>query len=195
MLPAAAGAYKRAAALCAGEVMLGDRLARTLGRSVGDRVRFRDPDGRAVTLAVVGVGTGPDLTDGQFGGGVVMTTDDAEQLQRTQPARGALVTYTPGTDADRVSRRLGAEMEITTPERPPDVDNLAQLGRLLGRERAVGGVPNLAGPVDDDEVRHAVNQAEGRLHHPRRRTARRGRQRRRVSHGRGGAQRHSRHHR
>jgi putative ABC transport system permease protein len=114
----------------AGEVMLGDRLARTVGRGVGDRVAFRDSDGRAVTLAVVGIGTGPDLTDGQFGGGVVLTAPDAAQLQRTQPSRGALVTYADGADADQVSRRLSADMEITTPERPPDVDNLAQLGNL-----------------------------------------------------------------
>ena len=48
----------------------------------------------------------------------------------TQPFRGALVRFRADTDADAARRALGREMEVTEPSRPPDVDNLAQLGRL-----------------------------------------------------------------
>jgi hypothetical protein len=113
-----------------GEVMLGARLSRTLDKGVGDRVTFRDNAGSPVTLAVVGVGTGPDLSDGQFAGGLVVSPGDVESIRLTQPERNAQISFEPGVDADRARAALGRQVEVTAPERPPDVDNLAQLGRL-----------------------------------------------------------------
>ena len=45
---------------------------------------FRDEAGEPVTLAVVGVGTGPDLSDGQFGGGVVVSPGDVDRIKLTR---------------------------------------------------------------------------------------------------------------
>jgi hypothetical protein len=114
----------------AGEAMLGARLARTLDKGIGDRITFRDQNGAPVTLAVVGVGTGPDLSDGQFAGGVVVSPADAELIRLTDDERNAQISFAPGVDAERARAALGRQMEVTGPERPPDVDNLAQLGRL-----------------------------------------------------------------
>jgi hypothetical protein len=113
-----------------GEVMLGARLSRSLHRGVGDRVTFRDAEGAPVTLAVVGIGTGPDLSDGQFGGGLVVSPGDVDRIRLTQPERNAQISFAPGVDPETARRALGRAMEVTEPERPPDVDNLAQLGRL-----------------------------------------------------------------
>jgi hypothetical protein len=113
----------------AGEVMLGARLARSLGVDVGDRVQMRTVGGERVTRAVVGVGTGP-VTGGQFAGGVVLHPADVDRLALTQPFRGALLRIAPDADAHVTRRAIGRDMELIAPERPPDVDNLAQLGRL-----------------------------------------------------------------
>jgi hypothetical protein len=113
-----------------GEVLLGARLARTLDKGVGDRVTFRDSDGRPVTLAVVGVGTGPDLSDGQFAGGLVVSPGDVDRIKLTETERNAQIRFAPGVDADRARASLGKQFEVVGQERPPDVDNLAQLGRL-----------------------------------------------------------------
>jgi len=113
-----------------GEAMLGARLARTLDKGVGDRVTFRDANGAPVTLAVVGIGTGPDLSDGQFAGGLVVSPGDQDRIALTQPERNAQIKFASGIDVDRARAALGRRVEVTGPERPPDVDNLAQLGRL-----------------------------------------------------------------
>jgi putative ABC transport system permease protein len=113
-----------------GETMLGARLARTLDKGVGDRVTFRNEHGAPVTLAVVGIGTGPDLSDGQFAGGLVVSPGDQDRIALTQPQRNAQISFAGGVDADRARAALGRQFEVTAPERPPDVDNLAQLGRL-----------------------------------------------------------------
>jgi len=113
-----------------GEVMLGARLGRTLDKGVGDRVTFRDENGAPLTLAVVGIGTGPDLSDGQFAGGLVVSPGDQDRISLTQPERNAQISFASGVDVDRARAALGRQVEVTAPERPPDVDNLAQLGRL-----------------------------------------------------------------
>jgi hypothetical protein len=113
-----------------GETMLGARLARTLDKGVGDRVTFRDESGAAVTLAVVGIGTGPDLSDGQFAGGLLVSPGDQDRIALTQPERNAQISFAPGVDVERARAALGRRLEVTAPELPPDVDNLAQLGRL-----------------------------------------------------------------
>src|SRR5262249_19028368 len=97
---------------------------------VGDRVTFRDSDGVPYTAAVVGVGTGPDQTDGQFGGGVVVSAADRQRVALTQPERNAMLSFKAGVDTDRAAAALGRKVEGDARERPPDVDNLAQLGKL-----------------------------------------------------------------
>jgi putative ABC transport system permease protein len=110
--------------------MLGARLARQLDRSVGDQVEARTPDGGRVMLDVVGTGVGPNLTNAQFGGDVVIDRSDIERIALTDPFTGAQVEFESGVDAERVGDRLAADLETTFPTRPPDVDNLAQLGAL-----------------------------------------------------------------
>jgi len=112
-----------------GEILLGARLARDLDRSVGDRVTATGRDGDRARLDVVGVGvSGRSYV--QFGGDVVITPADVERVARTDPFRSADVTFRRGVDADVVRTELGTELELATPTRPPDVDNLAQLGAL-----------------------------------------------------------------
>jgi putative ABC transport system permease protein len=113
-----------------GEVLLGARLARSLGKGVGDRVVFRSPAGDPVTLAVVGVGTGPDLSDGQFGGGLVVSPGDVDRIRLTQTERNAQIGFASSVDDATALEALGRDLEVFGPERAPDVDNLAQLGRL-----------------------------------------------------------------
>jgi putative ABC transport system permease protein len=113
-----------------GEVLLGARLSRTLDKGVGDRVTFVDANGGRVTLAVVGVGTGPDLSDGQFAGGLVVSPGDVDRIRLTQTERNAQIRFAAGVDPARARAALGERYEVVGQERPPDVDNLAQLGRL-----------------------------------------------------------------
>jgi hypothetical protein len=113
-----------------GEVLLGARLARELDRDVGDQVRAATPDGGAIDLDVVGVGVGPNLTNAQFGGDVVITPADVERVAMTDPFTGVEVVFAPGVDGDAIATRLATDLELSLPVRPPDVDNLAQLGAL-----------------------------------------------------------------
>ncbi len=113
-----------------GEVLLGARLARELDMEVGDRASFRGDDGREVDLEVVGIGVGPNLSNQQFGAGVMVAPEDVPRVGRTQPFVGASLRFAPGVDADAVAAEYGTEIETFRPQRPPDVDNLAQLGAL-----------------------------------------------------------------
>ncbi len=114
-----------------GEVFLGARLARELDRDVGDQVATATRDGNgSVELDVVGIGVSPNLTNAQFGGDVVVTPADLERVAITDPFRGVQVTFAPGVDGAAVANRLATELELSLPVRPPDVDNLAELGTL-----------------------------------------------------------------
>lgn len=113
-----------------GEVMLGARLARTLDRGVGDRVAFRTADGTDVSLAVVGVGTGPRLVDGYFAGGLLVVPADVARVARTQEQHNAVVDFRADVESEPVTRRLASRYEVSGVQRPPDVENLSELGRL-----------------------------------------------------------------
>jgi FtsX-like permease family len=97
---------------------------------VGDHATFRGDRGRPVELEVVGIGVGPNLSNQQFGGGVMLAPDDVERVARTQPFVGASLRFAPGVDPDAVIADYGEDIEAFGPSRPPDVDNLAQLGAL-----------------------------------------------------------------
>lgn len=113
-----------------GEILLGARLGREIDRGVGDAVVLRGKHGATVRFRVVGIGVGPNLTNQQFAGGVVIAHRDVPRVGQTQPFVGASVKFRHGVDADKVATRLGRDYEVDRPTRPPDVDNLAQLGAL-----------------------------------------------------------------
>ncbi len=111
------------------EIMLGTRLARDLGRGIGDTVDLRRQGGGTATFTIVGVGAGPNLTNQQFAGGVILRSDDLVRFARSQPFTGVSVALR-GDDVEHFERRYGGDAEIALAERPHDVDNLAQLGAL-----------------------------------------------------------------
>jgi ABC-type lipoprotein release transport system permease subunit len=111
------------------EIVLGSRLARDLGRGLGDTVDLRREGGGTATFTVIGVGAGPNLNNQQFAGGVLLRDEDLARFARAQPFTGAAVKLRDG-DTARFERRYGDEAELSFAERPPDVDNLAQLGAL-----------------------------------------------------------------
>jgi hypothetical protein len=111
------------------EILLGSRLARDLGRGIGDTVDLRREGGATATFTVVGIGAGPNLNNQQFAGGVIMRPQDLDRFARSQAFTGARVALRDG-DGARLQRRYEGDAEVVLPERPPDVDNLAQLGAL-----------------------------------------------------------------
>jgi ABC-type lipoprotein release transport system permease subunit len=113
-----------------GEILLGARLARDLDRDVGGQVAAATPPGDAIDLDVVGVGVGPNLTNAQFGGDAVITPTDIDRVARTDPFRGVEISFAQGVDGEAVANRYATDLELSLPTRPPDVDNLAQLGTL-----------------------------------------------------------------
>jgi hypothetical protein len=113
-----------------GEILLGARLARTLDKEVGSRVSIFTRSGRRVPLDVVGIGSGPDRTNDQFANGAVVHADELPRIALTEPFSGAAITYRAGVDKARVSAAIGRDAELSSPTRPADLENLAQLGRL-----------------------------------------------------------------
>lgn len=113
------------------EVVLGRRLSERLGRTVGAVVAV---GGRR--LAVVGVGYGPSLSRDRFGDNLLLAPAGLDAVRRSQPDREALVRARPGADLAGLAAELGAAHEIATPEAPPEVADLAALGRL---PTALGG--------------------------------------------------------
>jgi hypothetical protein len=113
-----------------GEIALGARLARTLDKDVGSRVAVFSRAGRRELLDVVGIGSGPDTNNDQFANGAVVSPDDLARVALTDPFNGAAIVYRPGDDAERAAAAIGRDHEVTGPERPADLDNLDQLGRL-----------------------------------------------------------------
>jgi len=111
------------------EIVLGTRLARDLGRGIGDTVDLRRQGGATATFTVVGLGAGPNLNNQQFAGGAILRPEDLERFARSQPFTGVRVSLRDG-DGAAFARRFIGDAEVSLPERPPDVDNLAQLGAL-----------------------------------------------------------------
>jgi hypothetical protein len=112
-----------------GEVMLGARLADQLDAGIGRIVTFAR-DGRKLPFRVVGIGTGPNTNNNQFASDVVVVPADLTVVQDTEPFSAAAITIVPTADRAAVLEEYGRTLELTEPERPVDVDNLAQLGAL-----------------------------------------------------------------
>jgi ABC-type lipoprotein release transport system permease subunit len=112
------------------EILLGARLARSLDKDVGSRVTIFTRAGRQVPLDVVGIGSGPDRTNDQFANGVVVDAGELPRIALTEPFSGAAITYRADVDPARASAAIGRDVEVSSPTRPADLENLAQLGRL-----------------------------------------------------------------
>jgi putative ABC transport system permease protein len=112
-----------------GEVMLGARLSDDLDSGIGRIVTFAK-DGRKLQFRVVGIGTGPNTNNNQFASDVVVIPEDLPAVRQTEPFSAAAITIAPGNDARAVLDEYGRALELGEPARPPDVDNVAQLGAL-----------------------------------------------------------------
>jgi hypothetical protein len=112
------------------EVMLGSRLARRLGLEEGDELTAEDPAGQSHRFRVVGVGLGPSVYRERLGDNVLFSGLGLERLQRAQPDHEALVLVKPSVDRNAFRQELAREYEIVEPERPSEVRNLVELGRL-----------------------------------------------------------------
>lgn len=113
----------------AGEVLLGARLSDDLDSGVGRVVTF-EKNGEKLLFRVVGIGTGPNTSNNQFASDVVVVPEDFAAVRTTDPFSAAAITFVPGTDTQAVLDEYGSAVELLEPERPADVDNLAQLGAL-----------------------------------------------------------------
>ena len=111
------------------EVTLGRRLAERLAIGVGNSVRVAGPSGDT-DFSVVGVGYGPSLARDHFGDNLLFSTEGLDRVARASPDQEALVRSRPGTNVASLTRELSESFEIAPPEQPPEVSNLAALGRL-----------------------------------------------------------------
>jgi ABC-type antimicrobial peptide transport system permease subunit len=112
-----------------GEVLLGARLRDNLDTGIGRIVTF-EKNGKKLPYRVVGVGTGPNTSNNQFAIDVVVTPDALTEIQVTEPFTAAAIVVAPGNDPDTVLADYARTLELSSPTRPADVDNLAQLGAL-----------------------------------------------------------------
>lgn len=110
-----------------GEAALGPQLAERLGVVPGDVLPV-GASGTATT--VVGVVQAPALGGERLGSSVLLPVDDLTTAAESQPLLTALVR-TRG-DAGPVHARYAADLELVRATAPPEVDNLADLGRLPG---------------------------------------------------------------
>jgi ABC-type lipoprotein release transport system permease subunit len=111
------------------EVLVGTRLAEQLGAGVGDIVPVDAPSGPN-RLKVVGIGVGPVMNNERFGSAMVVTPSGLAALGSSQPFHEGFVAVAPGVDASRFADELAARHELARRQRPADVGNLAELGRL-----------------------------------------------------------------
>jgi ABC-type lipoprotein release transport system permease subunit len=112
------------------EVMLGSQLARQLHRSVGDTVAGTGRGGTSVTLHVVGVGLGVDLQGERLGRQALLTKPMLTRIGQSDLQSDALIGMRRGVDAPAFASALGRTVEVEQPSQPPDVQNLAEIGRL-----------------------------------------------------------------
>lgn len=117
-----------------GEIAVGDRSLRKLGRSIGDTVSVRPEVGGTTTrLRIVGTAVLPGISStARLGEGALMTFSGLRRLSPGDDPSAALIELAPGADRDRVlarlERRLGA-VELPAPK-PSDLVNFGRVERL-----------------------------------------------------------------
>ncbi|MEX1008513.1 MAG: FtsX-like permease family protein [Acidimicrobiia bacterium] len=112
------------------EIALGVETLRVLGKSVGDTVVTRSPDGALVRLRVVGRTTLPSLSlNGTFGlgEGAALTADGLRVLDPAAEPTFFLVNLAPGVAVSTVNRRYGDIASALGPQRPADIQSYARV--------------------------------------------------------------------
>ena len=117
----------------AGEVALGARTLRSLGKKLGDTVGATIGI-RTMTLKIVGRAVLPDIGDaGQLGTGSVMTFGDLNRLLDDARRNVFLIRFQPGTDerqAFSVVRSALAPVPTRLAERPADLVSITRVDSL-----------------------------------------------------------------
>lgn len=126
------------------EIAVGTKLAAARHLRVGSAVTIDAPDGpRRAT--VVGIGVGPRMLNDRLGDSVLLTPSSLASAVRAAPNREAVVKLRPGVDRGRFVAELAGRVEVTPPETPSEVRNLAELGRLPGAVGlALGAIATVA---------------------------------------------------
>jgi hypothetical protein len=116
-----------------GEVALGLVDQRKLKVGVGDPVTMTTWTGGRRgerTLTVVGSVVLPDLNEEPLGTGALVSSSDLRAAARGERFSNTLVQVAPGVDAGRMYGELAQRLEMVPAGRPPQIGNLAALGRL-----------------------------------------------------------------
>jgi hypothetical protein len=112
------------------EITLGIRVARELGKQLGDTVTVVDGQGEEHTLAIVGTGVVPTFNGEQLGLNALITRDGLERVAISEAFTSAVVRAAAGTQPAELIDRLDDSFEADANALPTEVDNLRQLGHL-----------------------------------------------------------------
>jgi putative ABC transport system permease protein len=110
------------------EIALSPRVAARRGLNVGDVVTLLNRNDRPQPFTVTGIAAAVD-EDGHLGTSNVVTDAALGGLARTDPLVRAEIVAAPG-QARPLAAQLGRSLEILPRATPPEVRNLADLGRL-----------------------------------------------------------------
>jgi hypothetical protein len=113
------------------EITVGTRLASARHLHIGSAVTIDAPGGPH-RATVVGTGVGPRMLNDRLGDSVLLTPSGLASAVRAAPNRDAVVKLKAGVDRRRFVAELAGRVEVTPPETPSEVRNLAELGRLPG---------------------------------------------------------------
>jgi putative ABC transport system permease protein len=116
--------------LRAGELAVGPRVASRFNLGVGSKVTAVDGDNHQHELTVVGIGLGPPMRNDRLGDAVALSQEGMAEIRRIVPDNDALIRVQRGVNSAAYAQEVGQQYELQFPEAPPEVRNLAELGRL-----------------------------------------------------------------
>jgi hypothetical protein len=112
------------------EVVLGSKLAASLGARVGDSVELGQADGDPRLLRVVGVGLGPATGNEGFANAALVVPGALEGAAVTGAFDELLVRAAPGVDPAALVADLSQGYELSTPQAPARVQDVLDLDRI-----------------------------------------------------------------
>jgi ABC-type antimicrobial peptide transport system permease subunit len=141
------------------EIVLGLRVARDLGKGVGDTVTATDGDGDEHILAVVGTGVVPTFNGELLGLNALVTRVGLARSARSDAFTSAAVIAARGTEPQALIELLAEQFEADAQAVPTEVDNLRQLSHLPSF------VAGLVGAIAVVALAHAVVVLVSRRRH------------------------------